>query len=130
MIYLGLILKYKQSRIYNKIYKTLESKKKIQIYYKIVEKLDVFEIKENEYQQYITEEFIVLSYICLNISSFEIDINEQERILRKIVYRIRNMIEKDPRDNTFLILKLYKEAEKTFKKDKAKDLFCCDFLYK
>lgn len=128
MISLGLILKYKQSRIYNKIYKALESKEKIQIYNEIVEKLDVFETKENEYQQYIIEEFIILSYICLNINNFETDINEQERIVQKIINKIGNMIKKDPRNNIFLLKKLYEEAEKIFKKDKAKDLFCCSFL--
>ncbi|MCM1121192.1 MAG: hypothetical protein NC416_01275 [Eubacterium sp.] len=130
MIYLGFILKYKQSKIYNKIYEALESKKKEQVYNQIIEKLNVFQTKEREYQQYIIEECIILSYICLNIRKFETNINEQERILQIIINKIKDMINKDPRDNTSLLLKLYKEAEKIFKKDNAKDLFCCNFFHK
>lgn len=130
MISLDLILKYKQSRVYNKIYKSLNGKKKLQIYNEIVEKLEILGTKENEYHQYIIEECIILSFICLNISDFETNIDEQERILRKIVFKVRSMIIKDPRDNSFLLVKLYKEVEETFKKDKAKDLFSCSFLHK
>lgn len=126
MVTLGLILKYKQSRIYYKIYKGLKNKK-VSIYDEIIEKISIFEVKENEYQQYIIEEFIILSYICLNIRDFESNIREQEQVLRRIISKIRNMIEKDPRDNSYLLIKLYKEAEKAFKKDDAKDLFCCTF---
>lgn len=128
MISLGLILEYKQSRIYNRIYKTLENKKNLQTYHEIVEKIDFFEIEKNKYRQYIVEECIILSYICLNISDFESNINEQERILRKIICKIGNMIKEDPRDNSFLLLKLYEKAKEIFKEEKAKDLFCCKFI--
>lgn len=128
MISLGLILEYKQSRIYNRIYKTLENKKNLQTYHEIVEKIDFFEIEKNKYRQYIMEECIILSYICLNISDFESNISEQERILRKIICKIGNMIKEDPRDNSFLLLKLYEKAKETFKEEKAKDLFCCKFI--
>lgn len=129
MIFLGFILKYKQSRIYSKIYRVLKGKKALKIYYEIVEKLDVFEIKENEFREYIIEEFIILSYICLNIKNFETNANEQKRVLQKIVCKTRNIIRSDPRDDTVLLKKLYKETEKIFGEDKAKKAIYFDFFH-
>lgn len=129
MIFLGFILKYKQSRIYRKIYKILESKKALKIYHEIVEKLDVFEIKENESREYIIEEFIILSYICLNIKNFETNISEQKRVLQKIVCKTRNMIKSDPRDDDVLLDKLYGEVKEIFGEDKAKKAIDFDFFH-
>ena len=122
MAYLGMILKYKQSRVYCKIFEELE-KANEDIYKEIVKHLDMLNDKK-EYRQYIREEFIILAYILLNIDNFVDNTCNKRVVMEKIISTIHMIIKYDYRNNYDILVILYNEAKEVFGKEDANYIFC------
>ncbi len=101
VIYLGILAKYRKSRLYYRLLKKLGRQRVGEkLYFQIrkdIDSLNQSVVEYKKYDEYLIEKLTVYIYILLSIETFEPKVKGQEMMSRLIMERIRWMIARDTR---------------------------------